>query len=251
MNGLSKRGKLVAAFATVGILAIAAVSIWIAAGSSTNADTPVVLYDSSAGGNPAQTEFQTADAGASPGQDFGAAIAALTDSPSATVATVNGVPISIGKVKAYMVLSSTGRKLGQVTFDKPVAEYVNGLIESELLFQEAQRRGLVPSDAVVQASATQTKTGLLEFMKQDTQDAKNLRDVFAQVKGTPYGIDAYDSGVMLDSFRHTLAIGAARTAISDELPLADVKDRAKRDAHVADVLAGLKAKAKIEVNPLP
>ena len=62
MNGLSKRGKLVAAFATVGILAIAAVSIRIAVGSSTNADTPVVFYDSSAGGNPAQTEFQTADA---------------------------------------------------------------------------------------------------------------------------------------------------------------------------------------------
>ena len=251
MNALSKRNRWFVVFAVIVVVAIVAVSAWLIGGGSTKADTPVVLYDAPAGGSPAQTEFQTADAGASPGQDFGAAIAALTDSTSATVATVNGVPISIGKVKAYMVLSSTGRKLGQVTFDKPVAEYVNGLIESELLFQEAQRRGLVPSDAVVQASATQTKTGLLEFMKQDTQDAKNLRDVFAQVKGTPYGIDAYDSGVMLDSFRHTLAIGAARTAISDELPLADVKDRAKRDAHVADVLAGLKAKAKIEVNPLP
>ena len=64
MNGLSKRGKLVAAFATVGILAIAAVSIRIAVGSSTNADTPVVLYDSSVGGAATPTEFQTAGAAA-------------------------------------------------------------------------------------------------------------------------------------------------------------------------------------------
>ena len=88
-------------------------------------------------------------------------------------------------------------------------------------------------------------------MKQDTQDAKNLREVFAQVKGTPYGIDAYDSGVMLDNFRHTLAIGAVRTAIGDELPPADVNDRAMRDAHVDAVLAELKAKATIVRAPVP
>lgn len=191
------------------------------------------------------------DAGASQAQDFGDAIAKLTNSGAETAATVNGVPISIGKVKAYLVFSSTGKKLGQVSFDKSVREYVDGLIESELLFQEAQRRGLVPSDAEVQAAATQTKTGLIEFMKQDTQEAKDLRNVFAQVKGTPYGIDAYDSGVMLDNFRHTMAIGKVRSAIGDELPTDARADKSKRDTRVQEVLAELRAKATIEVSPLP
>lgn len=195
--------------------------------------------------------LRDSDADASQAQDFGDAIAALTNGDGATAATVNGVPISMGKVKAYLVFNSTGKKLGQVSFEKPVAEYVDELIANELLYQEAQRRSLVPSDADVQAAATQTKNGLIEFMKQDTPDAKNLREVFAQVKGTPYGIDAYDSGLMLDGFRHTLAIGNARTAIGDELPPADVKDRAKRDAHVNAVLAELKSKAKITIVPLP
>ena len=191
------------------------------------------------------------DAGASQAQDFGAAIAARMSSDSETAATVNGIPISMGKVKAYMVFSSTGKKLGEASADKTVGEFVDVLIANELLFQEAQRRGLLPSEADAQAYATQNKVGLLELMKQDTQDAKNLRGLFEQVKGTPYGIDAYDSGVMLDGFRRALAIGNARTAISDELPPADAKDRTKRDAHVNAVLAELKSKATITVAPLP
>ncbi len=196
-------------------------------------------------------EVRGSDAHASHAQDFGDSIAALTNAGSETAATVNGVPISMGKVKAYMVFSATGKKLGQVSFDGSVRQYVDSLIESELLFQEAQRRNLVPSDVDVEAYAKQNKAGLLEYMNQDTPEAKGLREVFAQVKGTPYGIDAYEGPVMLDSFRHTLAIGAVRTAISDELPPADVKDRAKRDAHVNAVLSELKSNAKIEVNPLP
>ena len=125
------------------------------------------------------------DAGASQAQDFGAAIAARTSSDSETAATVNGVPISMGKVKAYMVFSSAGKKLGEASADKTVGEFVDVLIANELLFQEAQRRGLLPSEADAQAYATQNKVGLLELMKQDTQDAKNLRELFAQVKGTP------------------------------------------------------------------
>ena len=195
--------------------------------------------------------LRSPDPGASQAQDFGAAIAARMNSDSETAATVNGIPISMGKVKAYMVFSSTGKKLGEASADKTVGEFVDVLIANELLFQEAQRRGLLPSEADAQAYATQNKVGLLELMKQDTQDAKNLRGLFAQVEGTPYGIDAYDSGLMLDGFRRALAIGTVRTAISDELPPADAKDRAKRDAHVNAVLAELKSKAKIEIAPLP
>lgn len=194
---------------------------------------------------------QRSEAEASPARDFADAVAALDGSGAETVATVNGTPISMGKVKAYLVVNSAGRKLGQISFNKSVRDYVDGLIESELLFQEARRRGLVPSDAEVQAAATQTKAGLIEFMKEDSESAKALREVFAQVNGTPYGIDAYDTGVMLDNFRHTMAIGAVRNALGDELPADAREDRSKREARVQAVLADLRAKAKIEVSPLP
>ena len=145
------------------------------------------------------------DAGASQAQDFGDAVAARIGSDSETAATVNGIPISMGKVKAYMVFSSTNKSLGEAKADLSVPDFVNVLIANELLFQEAQRRKLVPTDAEAQAYATQNKTGLLELMKKDTPEAKNLRGLFAQVEGTPYGIDAYDSGLMLDGFRRARA----------------------------------------------
>ena len=78
------------------------------------------------------------DAGASQAQDFGAAIAARMSSDSETAATVNGVPISMGIVKAYMVFSSTGKKLGEASADKTVGEFADVLIANELLFQEAR-----------------------------------------------------------------------------------------------------------------
>jgi hypothetical protein len=157
----------------------------------------------------------------------------------------------MGKMKAYMGFQSTGRKIGETGADRSPRRYVESLIDDELMFQEAQRRGLVPDDAAVQAMATQTRAGLIQFMKEDSGPARTLREIFAQVEGTPYGIDAYDSGVMLDNFRHTMAIGAVRTALGDELPADAREDRTKREARVQEILAELRAKARIEVSPLP
>ena len=99
--------------------------------------------------------------------------------------------------------------------------------------------------------ASQTKAGLIQFMKEDSEAARGLRQIFEQVKGTPYGIDAYDSGVMLDNFRHTMAIGTLRGVIGDELPAGARQDVDKGDARVQQPLTELRAKATIEVSLLP
>ena len=61
---LTKRNRLFAGGLAIVVVAILVASVWLAGGGSSNADTPVVLYDASAGGTPAQTEFQTANAAA-------------------------------------------------------------------------------------------------------------------------------------------------------------------------------------------
>jgi hypothetical protein len=189
---------------------------------------------------------------ATPAQDFGDAVAALENAGSETVAVVNGTPISMSKVKAYTVFKSTGRQLGDSRPDKSIREYVDSLISDELLYQEAQRRGLIPEDDAVKAMASQTKTGLLELMKQDTEAARGLREIFDQVKGTPYSIDVYDSSpAMLDSFRHVMAIGAARTSIGDELDASERQDRGKRDERVKRFVEDLRSSADVKVAALP
>ena len=62
MNALSERNRWFVVFAVIVVVAIVAGSAWLIGGGSTKADTPVILYDAPAGGSPAQTEFQTADA---------------------------------------------------------------------------------------------------------------------------------------------------------------------------------------------
>ena len=65
MTTLSKRNRwLAGGLAAVVVVAIVAGSVWLARRDSTKADTPVALYDSSAGGAAPPTEFQTAGAAA-------------------------------------------------------------------------------------------------------------------------------------------------------------------------------------------
>ncbi len=192
------------------------------------------------------------DAEASKAQDYGAAVAELLKPDPGKLVTVNGIEISKAKLDAYMVFRSTGRAFGETGPDKTPDEYVEGLIEDELLFQEAGRRGFVPTDDEVRANAAQAKAGILEVMKQDSDLGRSLRDVFEQVRGTPYAIETYDSSPqILDGFRHSMAIGMVRTAVVNELPPAERDDMAKRDARVGAFIAELKSEAKIELHQAP
>ncbi|MEO6043931.1 MAG: hypothetical protein ABIQ47_08420 [Tepidiformaceae bacterium] len=62
MDRFAKRNRWVIGIAAIAVVAGIATAGWFITGGSSNADTPVVLYDASAGGTPAQTEFQTANA---------------------------------------------------------------------------------------------------------------------------------------------------------------------------------------------
>ena len=64
MDRFAKRNRWVIGIAAIAVVAGIATAGWFITGGSSNADTPVVLYDASAGGTPAQTEFQTANAAA-------------------------------------------------------------------------------------------------------------------------------------------------------------------------------------------
>jgi hypothetical protein len=59
---------------------------------------------------------QRSAASASLARDFAEAIALLERSGSQNAAIVDGTPIPVSKVKAYMVFQSTGRKTGKTMF---------------------------------------------------------------------------------------------------------------------------------------
>ena len=64
MDRFAKRNRWVIGIAAIAVVAGIATAGWFITGGSSNADTPVVLYDASAGGTSAQAEFQTANAAA-------------------------------------------------------------------------------------------------------------------------------------------------------------------------------------------
>lgn len=192
--------------------------------------------------------------GASASQEraFGDAVATLQQGSSQPVATINGVVIPASKVEAYVILSRANH-FGDATPPASTPEqYVDSLISTELLYQEAVRRGIDPSDAQVLDLASQTKAGLLSAMKENTEVAANLRDAFSQVQGTPYAVEAYDSSPeMLGAFRRQIAVNALREKILAQLSAADRQDTTKREATVAAFVATLRAKAEVKLFPLP
>lgn len=186
---------------------------------------------------------------ASPAQRFADAVAELSADDGAVVAVVDGVAVPEAKVRAFLVFYSA--RTGVAGSELPwasIAEYVDMLIENELMFQEADRRGLVPSDEDVLSQARMQKEGLLEFMRQDTGDARELRALFDQVRGTLYHVDVYDSSpVMLDGMRRTMAIGLLRNELMQAFPDEVRNDPAKREASFKAYAAELRAAADVNV----
>ena len=180
-------------------------------------------------------------------QPFGDAIATLQQDPGAAVARVNGVDIPAAKLRAYGILSEAG--FGVDAAPKiPASQYLDGLINSEVLYQEAVKDGFAPTAEAIHSLAVEQKTGLLDFIQQDTPEAANLRSVFDEVKGTPYGLDVYDtSPEMLDGFRRQLSVNALETHVISQLPAADQKDPAKRNAAIDSLTVDLRSHAKIEI----
>lgn len=188
------------------------------------------------------------DAKASRSELFGDAIAELNADDGSVAAIVNGTNIPESKIRAFMVFNSAGASFGQTGQPKSLDDYVNQLVDQELMFQEARRRDLVPSDAEVTEFARITKAGLQELLSQDTAVAKDLRAVFDQVKGTEYHVDAYDtSEVMLDSFRKQMAIGALRNELMSGSPADVLNDANKREQVFKAFVSELRKNADVQI----
>ncbi|HMO54439.1 MAG TPA: hypothetical protein PJ994_08050, partial [Tepidiformaceae bacterium] len=111
-----------------------------------------------------------------------------------------------------------------------VQDFLEELVDTELLYQEATRGGLVPSDDEVLASARQTKAALQEALRTSDDSASSaLRAMFAELEGTPYHLDVYDSSpVILESMRRSIAVSHLRVQIGgaaqgEEREMADIE----------------------------
>ena len=178
---------------------------------------------------------------------FGNSVRTILQDTNTPIACVNGVVIPASKVKAYGILSQAG--FGVAGAPKMSAsQYLDSLINTEALYQEAVKEGFGPTDNAVHDLALQEKTGLEGVLAQNTDDAAKLRAAFAEVKGTPYSIDVYDtSPQMLDGFRHQIAVNALETHVTSQLPVADQNNAAKRQAAIDSLTATLRSHAKIEI----
>lgn len=195
--------------------------------------------------------FGTSDFGAkaSKAQPYGDMIATLQSHPGEVAAYVNGQPIPASKVEAFIVYRNSGQSLGG-GMDNPDTpqQYFDMLIDDEVLYQSAIEAGDAPTDAAVQAFATQMKQNLEAAIQDGGVQADRVAAMLDQVKGTPYGLEEYDSSPeMLAGFREQLAISKLNGQIISTLPVADRQDQAKVQAALKDFLTQAKRKATIKI----
>lgn len=151
-------------------------------------------------------------------------------------AVVNGQPISAGRVRGYESLANQNR---DITGQPPPStqEILNGLIDDELLYQEAVRRGLQVSadDAAKAAQATR-----------QTMDKQQMEFVLAyavQNSGRTLDEQAYWSmPEVVEAYRRSLTVQALRLSLG----AADPSNRA--DAVTAEVKR-LRAAGSVTVSP--
>jgi len=195
----------------------------------------------------ANASSATPVAGASGVAAFGDSVRTILQDGNTPIACVNGVVIPASKVKAYGILSAAG--FGVAGAPKiSASQYLDSLINSEVLYREAAKEGFDPTDSAVHDLAVQEKTGLEGVLAQNTDDAAKLREAFAEVKGTPYSIDVYDtSPQMLDGFRRQIAVNALEAHVTSQLPVADQNNPAKRQAAIDALTTALRSKANIQI----
>lgn len=151
-------------------------------------------------------------------------------------AVVNGQPISAGRVRAYESLANQNRG---ITGQPPPStqEILNGLIDDELLYQEAIRRGLQASleDAAKAAEASR--------QSMDKQQMEFVLAYALQNSGRTLDEQAYWSmPEVVEAYRRSLTIQALRVTLGS----ADLSNRA--DAVAAEVKR-LRAAGSVTISP--
>jgi hypothetical protein len=156
---------------------------------------------------------------------FADAAAAYSNGSSEAAAMVNGQVIPMSLLESTSLLRGAFLPGADAYAIPSESELLRVAIENETLYQEAERLGLVPSDAEVMEAAVERKAGILEGMKLNDEGGSAMREIMSQLVGTPYHVDVYDSSPeMLDATRRQLAINAVR-----EIALEGVSDEVRND----------------------
>ncbi len=173
------------------------------------------------------------------------AVAAGTAAGDRTAATVNGTPVSLASVQQAQIMSEVMGGPAQDALSKPGAALDNA-IRSELLFQEAARRGLVPADAVVREEVLRQQASLQKLLASPAADPR-LKQVQRDLAGTGFSVDEYASSPkVFAAFQRAMAIAALTKAITADLPPA-ARTEAAVAARVNALYQQLRAKADVKV----
>lgn len=151
-------------------------------------------------------------------------------------AVVNGQPISTGRVRAYESLANQNR---DITGQPPPSrdEILNGLIDDELLYQEAIRRGLQASAEDAAKAAEATRQGM------DKQQMEFVLAYALQNSGRTVDEQSYWSmPEVIEGFRRSLSVQALTLSLQ-------TGDPSKRADAVAMEVKRLRAEGSVIMSP--
>lgn len=160
-------------------------------------------------------------------------------------ALVNGVPISLARVRLAEAFSQPIGGPAAVAFGTEKAA-LEQHIKNELLFQEAARRGLQPDPAEVQQEVIRNQQALKEMSSRPDADPK-MKEIEAALAGTPYSIENYDkSPEVFAVFERALAIGALTRQLMADVPPA-AQTLALSQERVDELHRQLRASANVKI----
>ena len=124
---------------------------------------------------------------------------------------------------------------------------VEVFVRTEVMFQEAERRGLLPTDSEVHAAVLEQQAAL-QAAPSDPGGPGALKAWAGELKGTPFDIDLYDSSDEVHKvYRQTLAVGLLSQTVLAEFPDIDPRDRPARERVLDEFYEKLLAEADVEV----
>ena len=173
------------------------------------------------------------------------ALAAATAAGGEVAATLNGTPILLATVRQAQIMSQVVGGPAQEALNKPGAA-LDQMIRSELLFQEAARRGLVPADSLVRAQVLEQQAALKSDLAGPSADP-TMQKVQAQLAGTGFSVDEYATSPQVFSlFQHSMAVAALTNAITADIP-ADARTQEAIAARLGTLYQQLPDKADVKI----
>lgn len=187
------------------------------------------------------------DAGSSSNSDlpttYREAMDELVNGDDSPVAIVDGVEIPRSRLDSYLIMTGSADFNGPIPYEDADA-YIEMLIDRQVLYAEALRRGFEPTDAEVLEYAEMTKENLETFLASGEGDSAGMAEMFESMEGTEFHYSQYDtSPLMLESFRQSMAVGALQSDYLNSAESAEYPDQA--DALEA-FIAELRSEADIE-----